>query len=112
MLCSRTPAKYVRRDDGASSDVALGFVDDFALAESKMSRLDHPGLVVRWNLAMQGELPEAGENGEAVADVLRPAIKENLIILADMDQIASETLQGEVDRRPSGIPSKKIASRP
>ena len=33
-----------------SSDVALGFVDDFALAESKMSRLYHPGLVVRWNL--------------------------------------------------------------
>ena len=52
---------------------------------------------------MQGELPEAGENGEAVADVLRPAIKENLIILADMDQIASETLQGEVDRLPSEI---------
>ena len=62
-----------------------------------MSRLWLPKLVVGRNNAMQRELSKPGENREAFADMLRPACKINLIVLADVNQVSRGLLQREVD---------------
>src|SRR6185312_17121644 len=96
-------AQQEAAQDRRGADIIGRLVEDFAAREQQPRALRLPGLAVGRGVAEQRQLAETRERRERAFDMLAPAREEDLVFLAEMDQLAARQRDRGVERLPADI---------